>query len=89
MDRKSGNLSQNTLRLVEDAELSQHGSPVVIDSFPCQTIIGIERVHTTERELDSSPRCRKTTPPSKVRTPNDDFDENGIIGDVLPLYLDF
>ena len=62
MSRQNGDLSQYALRLMENAELSQHRSPVAIDFFPGQTVIGFEGVDTAERELDSPPRRREATP---------------------------
>jgi len=66
---------------VEDAELSQHRPPVVIDSFAGQTVIGVECVYTAERELDSPPRRRKTTPPAEMRATNRDFNEDCVFCD--------
>ena len=87
--RQNGDLSQYALRLVENAELSQHRPSVVVDFFPGQTIIDVERVHTAKRELDSSPGRRKTTPPAEVRTANHDFNENCVLCNMLVVYLDF
>jgi hypothetical protein len=82
MSRQNGDLPQYGLRLVEDTELSQHSPAVVIDFFPGKTIIVVEGVYTAERELNSLPRRRKTTPPAEVRTPNHDFNENGVVREV-------
>ena len=89
MSSQNGDLSQNALRLVENAELSQHRSPVVIDLFSSQTVIRVEGVHAAERELDSSPRRRKTTPPAEMCTANHDFNQNRGVRDMSALYLDF
>ena len=88
MSRQNGDLPQYGLRLVENTELSQHSPAVVIDFFPGKTVIVVEGVHTAERELDSSPRRRKTTPSAEVRTPNHDFNENGVVRDMLALDFD-
>src|SRR5450755_1941654 len=53
MSRQSADLPQYTDRLVENAELSEHRPPVVVDFPPSQTIFGVERVHTAKRELDA------------------------------------
>jgi hypothetical protein len=89
MSRQDGDLSQDALRLVENAELSQHRPPVVVDFLSGQTVIGVKRVHTTKRELDSSPRRRETTPSAEVRTANHDFNQNGVVCDMSALHLDF
>ena len=89
MSRENAELAQYALRLVENAELSQNRPPVVIDFFPGQTIIGVERVHPAKRNLDSSPCRRKTTPLPEVRAANHDFEENGVVCDMPALYLNF
>jgi hypothetical protein len=55
----------------------------------CQTVILVERVDAAKRELDSASRGRKTTPPAEVSTAYQDFNENGVLCDMLALYLDF
>jgi hypothetical protein len=77
------------LRLVENAELSQHRPAVVVDFFSSETVLGIERVHTAKWELDSSPRRRKTPPPAEVRTANHNFNHDCVVCDVSALYFDF
>jgi hypothetical protein len=89
MSRQNGDLSQNALWLVENAELSQHCPPVVVDFFSGKTVIGVECVHAAERELDSPPGRRKTTPPAEVRTANHDFNQDRVLCDVPALYIDF
>src|ERR1700724_1945130 len=76
MSREDADLAQRALRLVENAELSQHRPAVVVDFFAGQTIILVKCVHPAKRELDSSPCRRKITPLSEVRTANHDFDQN-------------
>jgi len=89
MSRQSGDLSPHSLRLVENPELSQHRAPVVIYPFPGKTIISVESVHTAERELDPPPSRQKTTPPTEMGSPDQDFHENGILRNVAALHLDF
>src|SRR5450432_2670901 len=89
MSRQNRDLSQRALRLVENAELSQHRAPIVIDFLPGQTVVGVEGVHTAERKFDPPPGRRKTTPSAQVRTANDDFKQNSVAGDVSALYVDF
>src|SRR5580698_5096213 len=74
---------------MKNAELSQDGSPVVVDFFSGQTILGVERVHPAKRELDSSPGRRKAAPFPEVRTANHDFNKNRIVCDMPALYADF
>jgi hypothetical protein len=74
---------------VENAEVSQHCGPVVVDFFPGQTVIEVERVHTAKREFYSSSGGRKTTPPAEVGTAYHGFNENGVVCDMSALYLDF
>jgi hypothetical protein len=89
MSRQNADLSQYALRFVEDAELSQHGPSVVIDFFPGQTVIGVERVYPAERELDSPPSRQKAAPPAKVRTANHHFNQYGVVCDMAALDFDF
>ena len=74
---------------MEDAELPQHRAAIVIDFFPSQAILGIERIDAAKRKLDSPPGRRKTAPFSQLRTANHDFKHNSIVGDMPALYFDF
>ena len=73
---------------MENAELSQHRTSVVVDFFPGQTVIRVEGIHPAKWELDSAPRRRKATPTAEVRTANDHFNHDGVICDLSSLYLD-
>ena len=64
---------------MEYAELPQHRSAVVIDSFAGQAIIGPKRIHTAEWELDAPPSRRQTTPSAEVRAADHDFNHDGIL----------
>src|SRR5260370_19597807 len=46
MSRENADLSQYARRFVENAELSQHRPPVVVDFFSSQTVVGVEGVDT-------------------------------------------
>jgi hypothetical protein len=70
MSCQGRNLSQNTLRFVEDADLAQYGRPVVINLFSGQTIVRVEGVHAAQRNLDAAACRRKTTPSAEVRSAN-------------------
>ena len=74
---------------MENAELSQHCPPVVVDFFSGQTIIAVERIHAAKRDLDSSSCRRKTTPLPEMRTANQNFHDNGVVRDMPALYIDF
>jgi hypothetical protein len=89
MSRQNADLPQYALRLVENAELSQHRPPVVIDFLPSQAVVGVKRVHTAKGEIDSSPCCRKTAPSTEVGATNSDFNQNRVICNMSALYLDF
>lgn len=89
VSRQNGDLPQYALRFVEHAQLSQYRPSVVIDFFPGKMVVVVEGVYTAERELDSSPRCRKTTPPAEVRAANQHFNKNGVVCDMAALDLDF
>ena len=85
MSRQNRDLSKHGLRLIENAKLSQHCSPVIIDFLPRQIVIGVEGIHTAKRELDPSPRRLKATPRAEVCAANQDFNENGVFCDMLAL----
>jgi hypothetical protein len=74
---------------MENAELSQHCAPVVVNFFSCQTVILVKSVDAAKRELDSASSRRKTTPPAEVSAAYQDFNQNGLLRDMLALYLDF
>ncbi len=85
MSRRHADPAQNTSRFVEDAELPQDGSAVIVDSFTGQAVIGVEGVHAAERELDAPPGGRKATPGAEVCAANHDFHENGFLRHMPPL----
>ena len=65
MCHQNRDLPQQALRLMKHPELSQHGSPVVIDFFPRQAVIAIEGINTAERNLDPPSGGRKAAPRSQ------------------------
>jgi len=89
MRRQNAEFPQYALRLVENAKLPQHRPPVIVDSFARQTVIGVERVHPAKWDLDPPSGRGKTAPLPQMRTPNHDFDENSVVGDMPALYLNF
>jgi hypothetical protein len=89
MRQQSGHLSQQSLGLVENAQLAQHSCPVVIDSLPGETVVRVKSVDATERKLDLPPGGRKAAPRAEMRASNKDFDQNGVGCDMLALDLDF
>ena len=88
MSGENGDSSQQALRLVENAELPQHRAAVVIDSFAGETVVGIEGIDTAKRELDTPAGGRKAAPRAEVSAANDDFNEDGIVGDMFSLNID-
>src|SRR5690348_15038744 len=59
--------------LVEEAELAQHRSAVIVDALARQPVIGIERVDPAERELDPPARRWQAAPRAKMGPPDDDL----------------
>jgi hypothetical protein len=88
MDRQNADLTQKGLGLAEHTELSEHRCAVVLDFFTDQTIIGIKRIHTAKRELNSPPRRRQATPGTQMRAANDDLNQNGVLRLVPVLHRD-
>jgi len=70
VSRKNAELCEQASRLVENAELSQHRSPVIVDFFPGQTVIRVECVHTQSAKSTRPPGRRKTTPAAQAGTAN-------------------
>jgi hypothetical protein len=87
MSRQNRDLSKHGLRLIENAQLSQNCSTVIIDFLPRQIVISVEGVYTAKRELDPSPRRLKATPRAEVCAANQDFNENGVFCDMLALWV--
>jgi hypothetical protein len=88
MSCKSSDSPEHSFRLMKYAYLPQHGGAIVIDSFPGQAVVGVERVHATKRELDSFPCRGKAAPVAQMRATNHHFQQNGIVSNVLALNLD-
>ena len=80
MGEEDTDASNGSLRLMENSQLPQNHSSVVIDSLSCQAVIGTEGVHTTKRDLHRPSRCRETTPWAQLRTTYDHFENNGLSG---------
>ena len=87
MCHQNRDLPQQALRLMKHPELSQHGSPVVIDFFPRQAVIAIEGINTAERNLDPPSGGRKAAPRSQMRPANQDLHENRVIRYMSPLHI--
>jgi hypothetical protein len=74
---------------MENPELSQYRSAIVINSFARKMILEVERVHAAERDLDSPPSRWQSTPLPKMGTANHDLKDNCIIRDMASLHPDF
>ena len=65
--------SHRALRFVEDAELPQDRGTVVIDFLASQTVVGVEGVNATERDINAPPGGRQTAPFTQMRAPDSHF----------------
>src|SRR6516162_1466954 len=72
---------------MEYSQLPQYRCSVVIDFLSRQAVVRTEGVQATQRELDVLARCWKAPPRPHVRPTNDDFEDDRLLGDVLPYYL--
>ena len=73
---------------MKHAELSQHNSAVVINPLSGQTVVVVEGVDTTQGKMDAPSRWREAAPAAKMRSTNDYFDNDRLIGDVHALDVD-
>jgi len=70
---------------MENAELPEHRAAVVVDFFSRETVIGVKRIHSAQREFHSPSRRGKAAPAAQVRSANDDLEQNGFVRDVTAL----
>ena len=61
------------LRVMQHAQLLQHGSAVVVDAFAGEAIVGGKGIEPAKWDGESSAGCRKTLPCSEVGAADDDF----------------
>lgn len=88
MRRQDGNLSQDALRFMEDAELAKDGAAVIVDFFSGQAVVRVEGIDSAEWEFDAPSGGWKATPRAKVRATNDDFEKDRVAGDMAALDVD-
>ena len=88
MRQQNADLTQYAWRFVEDAELAQYCPAVVVDFFSGQTVIGVEGIDTAKWELHPPASRRETAPGAELRSANDDFEDDRVVGDVAAMDLD-
>jgi hypothetical protein len=69
--------------------LSQDGSAVVVDFFAGQAVVRVESVDAAQGELDAATGRRETAPSASMRAANHYFYQDGVVGDVTALDVDF
>ena len=72
---------------MKDADLTQYGPAIIVNFFTSKTVICVECIDSAERELDSPPSRRKTSPAAEVCTANKHFHNNGLVCDMPAPYL--
>jgi len=59
MGERREELSDSSLGVVEDAELSEQARPVVVEAFAGEVVLVVEREHRTRIELDRPAGARE------------------------------
>src|SRR5437762_6453854 len=67
----------------------QNCAAVVIDFFCRESVLSVEGVNAAEGHFDSAPSSRQSSPAAQVSSTNDDFEQDGVIGNVPALNHDF
>jgi hypothetical protein len=88
MSREDGDLSDDGLGLVKDAELAQDGAAIVVNSLSGEAIITVERVHPAKWELNPSSGGGEAAPGAEVRPANHNLHQDRFVGHVAPLNVD-
>ena len=73
---------------MKHSELPQHDSAVVVDLFPRKTVVVVEGVDTAQGEIDAPSGRRQAPPAATMRSANNDFNNDRLIGDVHALSVD-
>jgi hypothetical protein len=89
MGRQGSDLANDGLRFIENPKLAKHSGAVVIDFLSGEAIFGVEGVNAAKRKLHPTSGGGKTTPGAQMRAADKDLEQNGIVGDVSTLDLDF
>lgn len=89
MAQGDGHASKRSLRLMKQPELAHYCTPVVVDALAGESILGIEREDTAQREVQSPAGCgQPASPDPEVSSPNGNL-ENDRIGCNVPFaYVD-
>jgi hypothetical protein len=88
MTEHGNNPPEASHRVVEETELSQDRSAIIVNTLARQLAIGIKRVDPTKREFHPS-ACRRQTPPCiEVRTADQHFDHHTLRCNVPLRHLD-
>ena len=74
---------------MEDTELVQDRGAVVVDFFSGEAVGGVERVNAKKGDFDSAAGRGKAAPSAEMRAADDDFHQNGVVGDMAALDVDF
>ncbi len=82
MRKQNRDAPEGSLWLMENSQLPQNHSSVVVDSLSCQTVISTEGVHATKRNLYAPSRCGKTSPRPQLRAADDYLEYDCLGGDV-------
>jgi hypothetical protein len=88
MSGQGAEASESALGIVENTDLPEYSGAIVIDFFSSQAVFGVEGIDAAERELHSPSGRRQAAPLAEMRAANDDLDQNGLVRDVLALYID-
>ena len=67
----------------------QNCAAVVIDFFCRESVLSVEGVNAAEGHFDSAPSSRQSSPAAQVSSTNNDFEQDGVIGNVPALNHDF
>lgn len=81
-------MTDSTFRVVEDAELSEDGRPIVVDPLADDLVLVIERKNRAHWKLDLIARAGKPAPHSGVGTAHGDLQNHALIGHVTLVNID-
>jgi hypothetical protein len=77
--------ANHTLRLVKNSELPQEGGAVIIRPLSSQPVRFVKGEDPTKRQFGLTARRGKASPRTKVHSPNDDYQHDGVECHVAPL----
>ncbi len=85
MSKCSNDPPQASHGLVEEADLAQHRSAVIVDPLACQSVIGVECVDSAKPEFNRSTRRWQSAPSTSVRTTDGDL-KHKAVGCHMPVF---